>query len=447
MPNPRRIPTTGPPGRPPRAEGEGRPPGTRPGPRERHSLRHVFCTTALFVWKLDPTDVSRMATRNRCPGVPAPPGLPCSQNRPRSPAPTSLIVTPPALKSPDRLYSLLSTGTARERTLPVIVDAHAHLTAPPELYAHRVVLQASRGWHGSADPKVSDERLRASGEDCIALMDSVGTDVQFISPRPYTLGHSDESPAVTRLWVQANNDTIARQVAMFPHRLRGVAALPQSPQTSPASWMDELERCVTQHGFIGALLNPDPAEGLGGLPALGDPYWYPVFEKLVELDVPALIHSAACRNDRETYTGHFITEETTGILSLLDSDVFDRFPQLRLIIAHGGGSVPYQIGRWRALEWRHDKTSMGFDVKLTKLWFDTVLYNAESLELLFKIVGSARCLFATEKPGTGSTRYPGTNVWMDDVRPLIEAMDFLTDHDKEAIFHGNAATVFPKAKV
>ncbi len=201
----------------------------------------------------------------------------------------------------------------------MIVDTHAHLVAPPELYAHRTVLQSSGGFHGSADPKISDARLRESGGECIALMDGVGTDVQFLSPRPYQLLHSDESAEVVRLWVQANNDTIARQVEMFPDRFRGVAALPQSPQLDPARWMDELERCVTEFGFVGALLNPDPGEGLGTLPALGDPYWYPVYEKLVELDVPALIHSAGCRNPRESYTNHFITEEGIGITSVLDS--------------------------------------------------------------------------------------------------------------------------------
>jgi 4-oxalmesaconate hydratase len=329
----------------------------------------------------------------------------------------------------------------------LIVDTHAHLIAPPELYAHRTVLQSSGGFHGSADPKISDDRLRASGDECIALMDLVGTDMQFISPRPYQLMHSDESIDVIRLWVRANNDTIARQVEMFPNRLRGVAAIPQSPLVPPSEWVGELERCVTELGFIGCLLNPDPGEGRGELPAMGDPYWYPVYEKLVELDVPALIHSAGCRNTRESYTGHFITEESIGILSLLDSDVFDRFPTLRLVFAHGGGSVPYQIGRWRALEWRHDPASSGFDEKLRRLYFDTVLYNPESLDLLFKIVGTDRCLFATEKPGTGSTKHPETGAWMDDVRPIIESISWLGDDDRHAIFEGNARSVYSKAGI
>lgn len=329
----------------------------------------------------------------------------------------------------------------------MIVDTHAHLIAPPELYAHRTVLQSSGGFHGSADPKISDDRLRAAGEECIALMDLVGTDMQFISPRPYQLMHSDESVEVIRLWIRANNDTIARQLEMFPDRFRGVAAIPQSPLVHPSEWMGELERCVNELGFIGCLLNPDPGEGRGEVPPMGDPYWYPVYEKLVELDVPALIHSAGCNNTRESYTGHFITEESIGILSLLDSDVFDRFPTLRLVFAHGGGSVPYQIGRWRALEWRHDPKSNGFDEKLRRLYFDTVLYNPESLDLLFKIVGTDRTLFATEKPGTGSTKHPETGVWMDDVRPIINSISWLSDDDRHAIFEGNARSVYSKAGI
>jgi predicted TIM-barrel fold metal-dependent hydrolase len=329
--------------------------------------------------------------------------------------------------------------------MKMIVDTHAHLVAPPELYAHRAALQSSNGYHASADPKITDERLRASGEQCLALMDEVGTDIQFLSPRPYQLGHSDDSAKVVDLWVRANNDTIARQVAMFPHRLRGVAALPQSPSTEPSQWTKELRRCVTEYGFVGALLNPDPGEGRGDLPALGDPYWYPVYEALVELEIPALIHSAGCRNQRESYTGHFITEESIGILSVLDSDVLDRFPTLQLIFSHGGGSVPYQIGRWRALDWRHDKNSGGFDQKLRRLYFDTVLYNVESLALLFQIVGPDRCLFGTEKPGTGSTRHPETGVWLDDVRRLIESVEFLSEADRTALYFDNVKAVYQRA--
>ena len=71
-------------------------------------------------------------------------------------------------------------------------------------------------------------------------------------------------------------------------------------------------------------------------------------EWLENNDVPALIHSSACRNGREDYSSHFITEESIAVLGLLRSAVFVDFPKLKLVISHGGGSVPYQVGRWIA---------------------------------------------------------------------------------------------------
>ena len=115
---------------------------------------------------------------------------------------------------------------------------------------------------------------------------------------------------------------------------------------------------MTEHGFVGALLNPDPYEGTAQPPMLSDRFWYPVWEALSELDVPALIHSAACRPpSRETYSLHFIQEETLAVASLVSSKVFDDFPSLKIIVSHGGGAIPYQRGRFEP-----DRAAAGHDL-------------------------------------------------------------------------------------
>jgi 4-oxalmesaconate hydratase len=76
------------------------------------------------------------------------------------------------------------------------------------------------------------------------------------------------------------------------------------------------------------------------------------------------------------------------------------------------------------------------------LYFDTALYNTESLELLFKIVGPDRCMFGTERPGAGSKENPRTGRWYDDTKPLIDTISWLTTEEKEQIFHKNAEQVF-----
>jgi len=348
----------------------------------------------------------------------------------------------------------------------MIVDVHGHTVAPPELYEYALRLLASRGSHGRAGLKISDDRLEASLGPFLEMLEAVGTDVQFISPRPFATMHAERPAKVVTWMTEATNDVIARQVALAGGRLRGIGGLPQAPGTTPGDWVSEMDRCVDELGFVGVLLNPDPAEGVDQLPPMGDEWWYPLYEAMVERDLPAIVHPGGNRNGRESYSSHFITEESIAVLSLIDGKVFERFPGLKLVICHGGGSVPYQVGRWRALRWRHWRPALdmrelsrqdtdqlrskladveSFDASLRHLYFDTVLYNRESIELLLKIVGADRCLFGTELPGTGSSVDPGTGRWLDDLKPVIEEIDFLTDIDRESIFEGNARSVFTRA--
>jgi predicted TIM-barrel fold metal-dependent hydrolase len=334
----------------------------------------------------------------------------------------------------------------------MIIDAHGHVSAPPELYAYRSVLLASGGYHGKGSPGISDERLHQGVARHLQLLRGVGTDVQFLSPRPFQLMHSERPESIVRWWVEANNDIIARQCRAYPEVFRGVAGLPQSPGGSIQPCVEELERCVREHEFIGCLINPDPTEGTGLMPTLDDEYWYPLYEKMVELDVPALIHSTACKHFRESYSAHFITEESIAVLNLckVESRVFQDFPSLRLIISHGGGSVPYQIGRWRAHRFREQESNPSlesFDESLRRLHYDTVLYNQESLDFLFRVVGTDRCLFGTENPGSGSSRDPATGRWLDDLKPVIEGVSWLSETDRSRIFEDNARAVFPRFRV
>jgi 4-oxalmesaconate hydratase len=219
-----------------------------------------------------------------------------------------------------------------------------------------------------------------------------------------------------------------------------MAGLPQSMETDPAGWTAELRRCVTELGFVGAVLDPDPYEGTRQPPGLGDRFWYPVWEALCELDVPALIHSAGCRAPaRESYSLHFVQEETLAVIGLLQSEVFTDFPDLKIIVSHGGGAVPYQRGRFFPGALRQGTT---FRDQLRKLYYDTCLYTSDSIELLVKAVGVDRRLFGTEKPGTGSSRDPETGRWIDDIHLLIEDIESLTTDDKEQLFDTNARTLF-----
>jgi predicted TIM-barrel fold metal-dependent hydrolase len=328
----------------------------------------------------------------------------------------------------------------------MIIDIHNHIVAGGELNSYQASLINGRGFQGRGHLNLTEENIKKArwrGVSHSEALMQVGTDWAFISPRPYTMMHSQKPEKIVHWYCEAVNNAIALQVKVEPSRFRGIGGLPQCSGVSPKNTLNEIDRCVKELGFVGIMINPDPGEGDGQTPAMGEEYWYPLYEKMVDLDLPAIIHPASCTNPRESYHSHFITEESIAILSILNSRVFKDFPSLKIIVCHGGGSIPYQVGRWRS-QLRGPNDSENFDERLKQLYFDTALYNVESLELLFKIVGPDRCLFGTERPGAGSKKDPRTGAWYDDIKPKIEQLTWLTDDDKANIFQKNAQRVFTR---
>jgi predicted TIM-barrel fold metal-dependent hydrolase len=330
----------------------------------------------------------------------------------------------------------------------MIVDCHAHVVAPDSLYAFRALLLTSAG-HFDPPFVIDEPGLAKAAAGTVALMDQVGTDVQLLSPRPFQQMHSARPAKIVHRWIAANNDVIARTCELHPGRFLGVAGLPLCPDAPVESCLEELDRAVNDLGFVGISLNPDPHEGKGFTPLLGDEYWYPLYRRAAELEIPIMIHSAGCENGRESYSDHFLSEEAIATLSLARSSVLADFPGLRIIIPHGAGSVPYQLGRWEA-ERRIPALGGAADApplidSIRTLWFDTVLHRKASLELLIRVVGADRCVFGTERPGSGSAIDPETGRPFDDIRATLTDIGFLSDDDRDAILTGNPLAVFPRA--
>lgn len=323
----------------------------------------------------------------------------------------------------------------------MIIDIHGHTVAPPEVYQFQANLLASRGYPFDKYPQLSDELIEKYLQKSVNLLKSVGTDLQLISPRPFHAMHSIQPAGIVHKWTTFVNDIIARQVKLHPECFRGVAGLPQSPGADIRDCIPELKRSIQELGFVGVQLNPDPMEGnFPTPPGLGDEYWYPLYEALVELDVPVLVHSASCCSPRESYTLHFINEESIAIMSLLDSNVFNDFPNLKVVISHTGGAIPFHMGRFRA--WRHRTGGEDFDAAIKKLYFDTVNYSKDSLELAFKVLGTDNMMFGTENPGTGSVVDPKTGRTFDDLKPVIDSIEFLSAEDRKKIYEDNAKRLY-----
>lgn len=333
----------------------------------------------------------------------------------------------------------------------MIIDAHAHNLNPRGVGAGA---PHDRGAHGRpALPRLSDEEviapLRAPTFRAASLIDQmkeVGTDMQLLSPRPIGMAHHELPPKLVHWHVEDTNTIIARQCSLLPDLFRGVCGLPQSSQEPITAVIPELERCIKELGMVGCLINPDPGEGwFPPPPGMGDEYWYPLYEKLVELDVPALVHPTQFIG-REPYTLHFINEESISVISLLESRVFMEFPTLKIIISHGGGAIPYHMGRFIAFYDRPGRRALDamerFEESVKRVYFDTCLYSREALDLLIRVIGPDNCLFGTERPGTGSAMDPKTGKSMDDIKPHIDSFEWLTDSDRSKIYEDNARRLY-----
>jgi OH-DDVA meta-cleavage compound hydrolase len=329
----------------------------------------------------------------------------------------------------------------------MIIDIHAHVTAPDSLYVYKAGLLSHRGGHGRGAVNATDEDIIKAlnaptfgGSSHLDQLKEAGTDLQIISPRPYQMMHS-ESAKLVAWYTEETNSIIARQTKLFPRTFRGVCGLPQSPGAGIKDVLPYLEKCVKEDGFVGCLINPDPGEGSGHqTPALGDRYWYPLYEKLCELDIVGHIHSAGCRSERLTYSLHFINEESIAVVSLLNSSVFKDFPKLKIVMSHGGGAIPYQYARFEASAIRRGMER--FSDRMRNLYYDTVLYSADALTLLFKTVGPDRCMFGTERPGVGTVKDPKTGKWLDETRHIIEGFEWLSAAEKKMIFEDTARKVY-----
>ncbi len=329
----------------------------------------------------------------------------------------------------------------------MIIDSHGHYTTvPPGLRTFRALQISNMGRPVKGAVKISDDEIRRSLESGqLRLLDERGIDLMLFSPMASAMGHHFGSARISRHWTEVSNDLIHRVCTLYPERFAGVCALPQSTGVSPRDSVEELERCVNELGFVGCNLNPDPSGGYWTDPPLGDEWWYPLYEALVALDVPAMVHaSATCNPAFHTTGSHYLNVDSTAFMQLLESRVFQDFPTLRLIISHGGGNVPYQAARYRALCLMHKWEP--FEAFVRRLYFDTTVYNADAMALLVKVAGVDNVMFASEMLGGVTTIDPASGRWFDDNKPCLDGLTGLTEADRTKIFEGNVLRVYPRLR-
>ena len=331
--------------------------------------------------------------------------------------------------------------------MSLIIDCHGHYTTAPAAHNEWRELQKAAFKAVEAPPpypSISDDEIRETLEkNQLRLLRQRGADMTVFSPRASAMAHHVGDESISLAWARANNDLIARCVDLFPEVFVGVCMLPQSPEAGLQGSVEELERCIVELGFVGCNLNPDPGGGHFRSPPLTDAYWYPLYEKMVELDVPAMIHvSGSCNPGLHATGAYYIAADTIAFMQLIEGDLFRDFPTLRFIIPHGGGAVPYHWGRYRGLADMLKQPPLDSHV-MNNVFFDTCVYHQPGIDLLAEVIDTKNILFGSEMVGAVRGVDPQTGHYFDDTKRYVDALP-IDDAQRRAIFEGNARRVFPR---
>ena len=332
----------------------------------------------------------------------------------------------------------------------MIIDCHGHYTTAPkalEDWRNRQIagIKDAAMMPKASELKISDDELRESIiANQLKLMNERGSDLTIFSPRASFMAHHIGDFNVSSTWAAICNELCYRVSQLFPDSFVPAAMLPQSPGVDPKTCIPELEKCVNVYGNVAINLNPDPSGGYWTSPPLTHRAWYPIYEKMVEYDIPAMIHvSTSCNACFHTTGAHYLNADTTAFMQCLEGDLFKDFPTLKFLIPHGGGAAPYHWGRFRGLADMMKKPKLD-DHLLNNIFFDTCVYHQPGIDLLTTVIPIKNILFASEMIGAVRGIDPYTGHYFDDTKRYIEGAKHLTEPDRHAIFEGNTRRVFSR---
>jgi 4-oxalmesaconate hydratase len=329
----------------------------------------------------------------------------------------------------------------------MIIDSHQHfvrLARHPDVEGFRQT-QLS-GKNPDVLPDISDADVNKSLEQVVGLMDSRGIDVAFASPRAKAMATHEGTAEQNAIWADLNNGLILRACQLNPGRFAPVGMLGQHPSCPSGQVAKQIERW-SKEGFIAFNFDPD---GTGGrwqnLPFTGK-HNYPVFEMAQGLDVPLVLHGSESINKNFPHTAvQYLVADITGFVQLMIAkDLFRDFPRLRFLIPHGGGALPCQIGRWRAIAKYNSWASPDQILGDGNVFVDTCVYNGLNMQMLFDAVSITNILFGSECDGA----FPGvvndeTHDHYDNTRRYVDDSKLGTD-DKDRIYAVNARRVYPRS--
>jgi len=322
------------------------------------------------------------------------------------------------------------------------VDVHAHLLLPslqaavaeraPELVAEAAALELTR--NGAESQAVSGPMVGAripkltSVTERLAAMDAQGVDVQWVSASPNHF--YPWAPEGLAVWAANEaNRLVAEHVAQAPDRLTGLGLVPLQ---HPERIVECLDDAVLGRGLAGVEIS-----SFAGDVELSDERLEPFWARAAELGCVVFLHPFGCSLDERLdrfYLANTVgqpTENAVALSHLIFAGVLDRHPGLKIVAAHGGGYLPFAIGRsdraW-AVRPEARRCAQAPSSYLTKLWFDTVVHDPAGLRHLIEAAGADRVVLGSDFP---------FDMGLDDPVAFVREAGLAEDVER-AVLGGNA---------
>ena len=295
-----------------------------------------------------------------------------------------------------------------------------------------------------SDEHLLDRRVMSDPAYRVEQMDALGVDWMGVSTNPtYYLYWIEPDVAVP--FAFAVNDALAEYCSAFPNRLYFNAHLPL--QDIDAA-LKEMERAVKELGAKAINMGSDDGRGT----SVADRRYWPIYEKATELDVPVFMHPYPVGTDGDPgdrsgtdsvynyntgglmlWMAGYLHQETLAVMNLIFSGVFDEFPTLKFLIAHGGGAVPYQFGRFEYAAARQGASKAARPIReyLKHFYFDTVVHDKASRQHLVNFMGADNVVVGSNWPG-----WDAINGF-----DFVDELD-LSENEKNKIKGTNAAELF-----
>lgn len=322
-----------------------------------------------------------------------------------------------------------------------VIDVHTHMYTPAWLE----LLKAKGGAYNlQRRPDGQDEIFR--GDTPVAIpqpghfdyalriqqMDAAGIDISIVSLTCPNVYWGDEATSCQA--AVESNDAMARAQAQYPDRIRWFTSLPWE---YPERAVQELERSCA-NGAVGVMV----LANISGR-SLTDPFFEPVWAAIDQRGLPVLVHPTdppgvdlmdMTKYDLSWSVG-FMFDTTLAFTRMIFDGFFDRFPNMKLIASHGGGTLPYLVGRFEKgdeveIPQRRRMKRKPTDY-LRHIYYDSITYDPRSLQYLVSVVGASQVMLGTDWPHQ-----------VHDVKGALGKIDTLGADVREAVRGGNALRVF-----